>query len=58
MQFLTDDVGVGDREPLGHACGCPHLLEAVGRIQPKYHVMGHIHSDFGVHQVWYVIGHA
>jgi hypothetical protein len=51
--------GVGDREPLGKACGCPHLLKEVERMRPKYHVMGHIHSDFGVHQVststsWFV----
>lgn len=43
--------GVGDREPHGKACGCPHLLEAVGKLKPKYHVMGHIHSDYGVHKV-------
>jgi Icc-related predicted phosphoesterase len=29
--------------------GCPHLLEAVRRLQPAYHICGHIHSDHGVH---------
>lgn len=43
--------GVGDREPWGHSCGCPHLLKEVARLKPKYHVFGHIHSDYGVHKV-------
>ena len=38
-------------EPLGHAVGCPHLLDAVNKIQPQYHVVGHIHSDYGIHKV-------
>mmetsp|Transcript_22194 Transcript_22194/g.37592 ORF Transcript_22194/g.37592 Transcript_22194/m.37592 type:complete len:301 (-) Transcript_22194:286-1188(-) len=47
----TPSKGVGDREPWGHSCGCPHLLDEVARLKPKYHVFGHIHSDYGVHKV-------
>jgi Icc-related predicted phosphoesterase len=49
--------GVGDLEPWGHAVGCPHLLDEVARVKPKFHVCGHIHSDFGVHQVLLFRGH-
>lgn len=42
--------GYGDREPLGHTVGCPHLLSAIEKIKPKFHVCGHIHSDYGVHK--------
>lgn len=37
-----------DREPFGDRGGCAHLLEEVQqRIKPKYHIFGHIHSDWG-----------
>jgi hypothetical protein len=28
--------------------GCPHLLEAVNRVKPKYHIFGHIHERHGI----------
>jgi hypothetical protein len=28
--------------------GCPHLLEAVKRVNPKYHIFGHIHDQHGI----------
>ena len=27
--------------------GCPHLLDAIERVNPKYHVFGHIHDMYG-----------
>ena len=30
--------------------GCPHLLTAIGRVQPKLHVFGHIHESAGHYQ--------
>lgn len=30
--------------------GCDHLLDAVNRVKPSYHVFGHVHSDYGVHR--------
>ena len=32
-------------------CGCRYLLDAVRRVQPKLHVFGHIHEDFGMKQI-------
>jgi Icc-related predicted phosphoesterase len=28
-----------------YQCGCPELLERVLKVQPKYHIFGHIHSE-------------
>lgn len=28
--------------------GCPHLLEAVSAVRPKYHLFGHIHDAHGI----------
>jgi len=28
--------------------GCPDLLKAVGRINPRYHLFGHIHAAYGI----------
>jgi len=43
-------LGVGDRTTRGEAVGCEDLLEIVKKIQPKYHVFGHIHEAYGVYQ--------
>ena len=29
--------------------GCPQLLEAILAAQPKVHIFGHIHEEYGVH---------
>ena len=42
--------GHGDLGSAGQRLGCEHLLEAVDRVKPSYHVFGHIHSDYGVHR--------
>jgi Icc-related predicted phosphoesterase len=41
--------GILDRSPgtLHHA-GCPQLLEAVTRLQPRLHVFGHLHGAHGM----------
>lgn len=40
--------GYGDKTIRGELVGCVDLLNAVERIQPKYHVFGHIHEAYGV----------
>lgn len=44
--------GILDHNPHGEACGCPALLRQFtsGRIAPKCHVFGHIHSARGQEQ--------
>ena len=39
--------GTLDQNPQGMHCGCPHLAEALKRIQPKAHIFGHIHHSHG-----------
>lgn len=41
-------LGYGDLLANGERVGCADLLEAVKRVQPQYHVFGHIHEDYGV----------
>jgi Icc-related predicted phosphoesterase len=36
-----------DRTYLGKEVGCADLLAAIQRIQPKYHIFGHIHESYG-----------
>lgn len=40
--------GIGDRVYRGEKVGCQDLLDIVQKIQPRYHVFGHIHEDYGV----------
>lgn len=43
----TPPVGILDQDgPLAH--GCSDLSEAVARVQPRYHVFGHIHNCHGM----------
>eukprot|EP00736_Rhodelphis_marinus_P009324 Rmarinus@m.4073 len=42
-----DDINKDPTLPPRHV-GCPLLLEAVNRIQPRFHVFGHIHEGYGV----------
>jgi predicted phosphohydrolase len=39
--------GILDRAK-GTTYGCPHLLDAVLKISPRYHLFGHIHDAYGV----------
>lgn len=43
----TPALGTADRDPTGHRGGCASLVTAVEKLQPKFHVCGHIHSDHG-----------
>lgn len=40
--------GYGDKTMMGQLVGCVDLLNAIERIQPRYHVFGHIHEDYGI----------
>lgn len=40
--------GFGDKTVRGEEVGCDDLLDAALRVQPRYHVFGHIHEDYGV----------
>ncbi len=39
--------GFGDLCVNGNRVGCQDLLEAIQRVQPRLHVFGHIHEDYG-----------
>ncbi len=39
--------GHGDLTVAGDAAGCVDLREALGRVQPRVHVFGHIHEGYG-----------
>ena len=42
-------LGHGDQTSTGQRAGCVNLLHEIQyRIQPKYHVFGHIHEGYGV----------
>lgn len=44
--------GIGDKViHSGEEVGCVDLLEAVKVVQPRYHVFGHIHEDYGVFEL-------
>jgi len=38
----------GDLTIRGESTGCVDLLAAIRRINPKYHIFGHIHEGYGV----------
>lgn len=42
--------GFGDRTERGERVGCEDLAQAIARVQPRYHLFGHIHEDPGVWQ--------
>lgn len=46
----TPPYGQGDRTLNGVNYGCQHLMAAVRRVKPKFHVFGHIHDGYGVTQ--------
>jgi len=41
-------LGIGDKTARGEAVGCEDLLAAIKRVQPAYHVFGHIHEAYGI----------
>jgi predicted phosphodiesterase len=43
--------GHGDQTLQGDFAGCADLLAALGRVQPRLHVFGHIHEGYGETQV-------
>jgi Icc-related predicted phosphoesterase len=43
----TPPYGIGDKTQAGQMVGDRDLTDAVGRIQPKLHVFGHIHEAYG-----------
>ncbi len=43
--------GILDKTMHGLEVGCQDLLEAVQRICPRYHIFGHIHEAYGIHQI-------
>jgi predicted phosphodiesterase len=38
--------GHGDKTTGGEYAGCEELLQALHRVQPKYHLFGHIHEGY------------
>lgn len=46
--FLIRFFLVGDEVPSGSHEGCEELRKVVKKIQPQYHVFGHIHEGYGV----------
>lgn len=40
-------IGYLDQTYLGERVGCEDLLNAIRRIQPAYHIFGHIHEGYG-----------
>lgn len=45
--------GMLDKTVYGDVTGCEDLLDVVGTIKPKFHLFGHIHEAYGVHQTEY-----
>lgn len=41
---------INDATPADKMVGCSDLLNAVKRVKPKYHIFGHIHHSFGIHE--------
>ncbi|MBX7243744.1 MAG: metallophosphatase domain-containing protein [Bacteroidia bacterium] len=39
--------GIGDKTVRGQNVGCEDLLEKISGINPKVHLFGHIHEDYG-----------
>ncbi len=42
--------GIGDRTARGDSAGCQDLLEIIQKIQPRYHIFGHIHEAYGMYE--------
>lgn len=40
--------GILDKTTTGEIVGCEELAKAVNRIQPKVHIFGHIHEEYGM----------
>lgn len=41
-------MGILDKTARGKLVGCEELLKTVMEINPKYHIFGHIHEDYGI----------
>ncbi|ESO91938.1 hypothetical protein LOTGIDRAFT_121596 [Lottia gigantea] len=45
----TPPLGYGDKTHSGHHVGCVDLLNTIQRrVQPQYHIYGHIHEGYGI----------
>ena len=44
----TPPFGILDQPRSQQHCGCPHLLERVEAVKPRFHVFGHNHASAGV----------
>jgi len=40
--------GILDKTDSGDNVGCDELRKAINRVQPKYHICGHIHEGYGI----------
>lgn len=45
----TPPYGIGDKVQSGDRVGCEALRERLPQVQPRVHVFGHIHEDYGHH---------
>jgi Icc-related predicted phosphoesterase len=43
--------GYGDRCKNGDRPGCKKLLDRIREVKPKYVICGHIHEDYGLHEL-------
>lgn len=43
-------MGILDKTRGGDHAGCEELLKAIKRINPSYHIFGHIHEGYGVYE--------
>lgn len=41
---------------LSRPLGCPHLRDAIRRVQPDLHVFGHIHGGYGIKSTYFPCG--
>lgn len=39
-----------DRTPSGELVGCKELVGAIKRVEPAFHVFGHIHNGYGIEE--------
>jgi Icc-related predicted phosphoesterase len=45
---FNEDLYPSDESLFTKHLGCEALLEALGRVKPRFHVFGHIHEGYGI----------